>query len=161
LEQKFNNQVEVNMKLRIALMTMTLVACGQMAMAQATYQGKISGIFNEKCVDCHGKDAAPEYQVFKKQKDVYMAKGQGMRMDSYTLLSSYVVWPNSGALMRRLDDGSNTKDKKPGNMYIHLGSTTAERAQNLALFKEWVGGWSLKRWKDLSKAELDAMKVPY
>jgi cytochrome c1 len=149
------------MKLRTAIMTMALVAVAQMAMAQATYQGQISAVFNDKCAGCHGKDAAPEYQVFKQQKDAYVAKGQGMRMDSYTLLSSYVVWPNTGALMRRLDDGANTKDKKPGNMYEYLGSTAAERAQNLALFKEWVGGWSLKRFKDMSKQELDAMKVPY
>lgn len=150
----------LNMRAGI-IMAMALVAFAQMAMAQTTYQGNISKVFNEKCAACHGNDAAPEYQIFKKQKDVYMAKGQGMRMDSYTLLSSYVVWPNTGALMRRLDDGANTKDRKPGNMYEHLGATPAERAQNLALFKEWVGGWSLKRWKDLGKDELDAMKVPY
>ena len=42
---------------------------------------------------------------------------------------------DTGAIMRRLADGANTRDNKPGNMYPHLGSSDAERAANLALFK--------------------------
>jgi hypothetical protein len=66
---------------------------------------------------------------------------------------------DAGALMRRLDDGKNTKDGKPGNMHTHLGSTDAERSENLETFKKWVGNWTLKRKKELSKEELEAIKA--
>jgi hypothetical protein len=67
---------------------------------------------------------------------------------------------DAGALMRRLDDGKNTKDGKPGNMYTYLGSTDAQRSANLETFKKWVGSWSLKRRKELGTEELDAIKAP-
>jgi hypothetical protein len=67
---------------------------------------------------------------------------------------------DAGALMRRLDDGKNTKDGKPGNMYTYLGSADAQRSANLETFKKWVGSWSLKRRKELSTEELDAIKAP-
>ncbi len=64
--------------------------------------------------------------------------------------------------MRRLDDG---KGGKPGNMYQYLGSTEEERQQNLKLFKEWVGNWTLKKWKDITKditkEDMDGIKVKY
>ncbi len=84
-------------------------------------------------------------------------------MDSYADLLMFVAWPDTGALMRRLDDGQNTADCKPGNMYQYLGATDAEREQNLALFKAWVGedAWTLKRKKDISKDELLAIKAEY
>jgi hypothetical protein len=84
-----------------------------------------------------------------------------MRMDSYSLLISHIGWPETGALMRRLDDGSNTKDKKPGNMYQYLGASDAERKANLAVFKEWVGNWTLKRWNEITKEELNGITVRY
>lgn len=40
-----------------------------------------------------------------------------MRMDTNSHLACFAGWPNTGALMRRLDDGSNKEVKKPGNMY--------------------------------------------
>jgi hypothetical protein len=82
-------------------------------------------------------------------------------MDSYTYITSFIVWPDTGAIMRRLDDGQNTKDGKPGNMYRNLGRTEEERQKNLAIFKEWVGNWTLKRWHEISKEELDRIKVKY
>lgn len=71
--------------------------------------------------------------------------------------------------MRRLDDGANTPDKKPGNMYEQLGATDAERKANLALIKAWVGegAWNLQRWKKrgqvpaITKEELDKLKLKY
>ncbi|MBT9537978.1 MAG: hypothetical protein IVZ94_07575 [Nitrospirae bacterium] len=63
--------------------------------------------------------------------------------------------------MRRLDDGKNTKDGKPGNMYQYLGSTEEERQQNLKLFKDWVGNWTLKKRKDITKEEMEGIKVKY
>ena len=71
--------------------------------------------------------------------------------------------------MRRLDDGTNTSDKKPGNMYKYLGETDAERATNLKMFKAWLGegAWNLNRWEKrgevpaISKEQLDKFKVKY
>jgi len=84
-----------------------------------------------------------------------------MRMDTYSHLIFYTAWPDTGALMRRLDDGKGVKDGKPGNMYQYLGGTEEERQQNLRLFKEWVGNWTLKRWKEFSKEDVEGIKVKY
>ena len=82
-------------------------------------------------------------------------------MDTYSHLITYVGWPYTGALIRRLDDGTSREDKKPGNMYEYLGTNDAERNANLATFKAWVGNWNVKRWKDISKEELDAIQAKY
>ncbi|MFZ6008270.1 MAG: cytochrome C, partial [Nitrospirota bacterium] len=97
----------------------------------------------------------------KEEKDMWLSKGKGMRMDTYSHLVFYTAWPDTGALMRRLDDGKGSKEGKPGNMYQHLGSTEEERQQNLKLFKDWVGGWTLKRWKDITKEDMDGIKAKY
>jgi hypothetical protein len=89
-------------------------------------------------------------------------------MDTYADLIFFIGWPDTGALMRRLDDGKSAAGK-PGNMYKYLGDTDAERAQNLALFKAWVGpaGWTMKRWSArgavpaVSREELDSIRVKY
>lgn len=128
---------------------------------EATYTGQIAPLVNARCSGCHGSNAAPEYHAFKKDKEKWIAKGKGMRMDSYSHLVFYTAWPDTGALMRRLDDGKNSKDGKPGNMYIHLGNSEDERQRNLALFKGWVGNWTLKRWPDISKEELNSIMVRY
>ena len=60
---------------------------------------------------------------------------------------------DAGALMRRLDDGSNKDDGEPGNMYSKLGSTEEERQEKLATIKEWVGSWNLKRSDELTEEE--------
>ncbi len=72
-------------------------------------------------------------------------------------------------MMRRLDDGQSTADKKPGNMYQHLGEDEEERQKNLKLFKAWIGedAWNLKRWNArgdvpaITKDELNKLKVKY
>ncbi len=111
-------------------------------------------------LSCHGKKS-PEHDEFAKDKKGYTEKNIGMRMDTYSHLITYVGWPYTGALIRRLDDGTNREDKKPGNMYEYLGATDAERNTNLTTFKAWVGNWSVKRWKDLTKEELDAIQAKY
>jgi len=63
--------------------------------------------------------------------------------------------------MRRLNAGGGTQEGKPGNMYRYLGETEEERQRNLGLFKGWVGNWTLKRWKEISKEDLDGIKVNY
>ena len=127
---------------------------------EISYTANIKSIFDQKCINCHGADA-PEYKEFKKDKKKYIALNKGPRMDSYTYLLYFVGWPDTGALMRRLDDGNNTKNGKPGNMYVNLGDTEAERQSNLETFKAWVGNWSLKRWSIAKKEEIEGMKVTY
>ena len=128
--------------------------------AEVTYTQQIKPIFDARCAACHGTDA-PEYPAFKKEKEAWLAKGIGPRMDTYSHLIYYTGWPDTGALMRRLDDGANTKDGKPGNMYQHLGENDAERQANLALFKSWVGNWSLKKFDAQTKDDLTGIKVTY
>ncbi len=128
---------------------------------ETTYRKHIKPVFDTKCIGCHGHDAAPEYYAFKEEKDKWLAKGKGMRMDTYSHLAFYTAWPDTGALMRRLDDGKNTKDGKPGNMYQHLGATEEERQQNLKFFMGWVGNWTLKKWPEITKEEMNGIKVKY
>ena len=127
---------------------------------EISYTANIKSIFDQKCLNCHGADA-PEYKEFKKDKKKYIALNKGPRMDSYTYLLYFVGWPDTGALMRRLDDGKHTSNGKPGNMYVNLGDSEAERQRNLEVFKKWVGNWSLKRWKVATKEEIEGMKVTY
>ena len=126
-----------------------------------TYRKDIKPLFDTKCAMCHGTNAAPEYQAFKEEKEMWVSKGMGMRMDTYSHLIFFTAWPDTGALMRRLDDGKGSSEGKPGNMYTHLGGTDEERQRNLTLFKEWVGSWTKKRWNEITKEELDGIKVKY
>ncbi|HSH13163.1 MAG TPA: hypothetical protein VLA15_05425 [Desulfurivibrionaceae bacterium] len=128
---------------------------------ETTYRNQIQPLFEAKCSPCHGGDAAPEHAAFKEKKEHWLAQGKGMRMDTYSHLVGYTAWPDTGALMRRLDDGQGQPGGKPGNMYLHLGDTEEERQRNLGTFKAWVGNWTLKRWKEISKEELNAIQVKY
>ena len=145
----------------IALAGIVLMAATNGWSSEITYTSHIQSLVAAKCVACHGKDAAPEYHAFKKEKEKWLAKGQGMRMDTYSHLIFYTAWPDSGALMRRLDDGKGSKDGKPGNMYQHLGASEVERQKNLSLFKSWVGNWSHKRWNEIFKEDINGITVKY
>lgn len=149
------------MKMTAAAIGLTILATTAVNAQETTWSGSIKGIVEKQCSACHGADSAPEYPQFKKEKEKWQAKGLAMRMDTYSHLVSFVGWPNTGAMMRRLDDGKGSKEGKPGNMYQHLGATEEERQKNLALFKAWVGNWSLKRWPDMTKEELNGIKVKY
>jgi len=131
------------------------------ASEQITWTGSIRDIVEKRCVMCHGSDAAPEYFEFNKDKQKWTALGRGMRLNTYSHLVFYTAWPDTGALMRRLDDGSGKADKKAGNMYEHLGENEQERQKNLALFKAWIENWTLKRWNEISKEEMQRIKVQY
>ena len=135
---------------------------------ETVYTKHIKPVFDRQCAVCHGKDA-PEHGDFKRDREGYTKKGLGPKMDSYAHLASYAGWPDSGAIMRRLDDGKNAKDGKPGNMYAFLGATDQDRARNLATLKSWLGegAWNLNRWEarsnvpGITKEQLDKVKAKF
>jgi mono/diheme cytochrome c family protein len=155
--------MNVPMKLAgLAGLAALLAACSTAPSAPAakvTYDNTIRQLVDKRCSECHGNDA-PSMPDFKKDEEGYKAKKLGPRMDSYENIMVMVSGSDTGAIMRRLDDGANTKDGKPGNMNKHLGRDDAERAANLALFKSWVGSWNLKRAKDISEEERKAVLAP-
>ena len=133
-----------------------------------TYRKHIRPLFQSQCASCHGADA-PYLGDFKEKKAKYVAKDIGPRMDTYADLIFFIGWPDTGAIMRRLDDGKSTKDGKAGNMYEHLGDSDQSRQKQLKVFKAWVGeeAWSLKRWgargdvPGATKEEISKMKLKY
>jgi mono/diheme cytochrome c family protein len=143
----------------LAVFVILVMSVPVFAADTVTYEKDIKGIIAKQCLSCHGSDA-PSMEEFKRGEDGYKKKMKGPRYDTYANLMVVVKGSDAGALMRRLDDGKNTKDGKPGNMYTYLGSTDAQRSANLETFKKWVGSWSLKRRKELSTEELDAIKAP-
>ena len=147
-------------KVIMGLAAMALVWGVQAQAADVTWQKDIKPIFDRQCAGCHGAES-PEIGEFKQDKKKWTDKGVGMRMDTYSHLIYFVGWPDAGALMRRLDDGSSNAEKKAGNMYQHLGANDAERKANLEIFKAWVGNWNLKRWKDVTKEETSTLKVKF
>lgn len=152
---------EANMKIMVLIWMALMLISFNVYAGEVTYRTHIKPLFDSKCIACHGPDSAPEYEAFKSEKEKWLAKGQGMRMDTYSHLIFYTAWPDTGALMRRLDDGKNRKDGKPGNMYQYLGTSEEERQKNVKLFKEWVGHWTPNRWPEITKEELNKIKVKY
>jgi len=146
-----------------------LLIVGFVAVASAqdlSWRKDIAPVVSMQCGACHGQNA-PEYNDWmllgeEKRKTI------GSRMDSYPHFMSYVVWPATGAIMRRLDDGK-AGGGKPGNMYKFLGGTDKEREINLKLIKGWLGdgAWNLNRWKArgdmpaITKEQLDKIKAKY
>jgi mono/diheme cytochrome c family protein len=129
------------------------------AYGDVTYEKDIKKIINERCSKCHGSDS-PTMEEFDKDKEGWKKKMKGPRLDTYYHLMIVIKGEDAGALMRRLDDGKNKPDGKPGNMHVFLGKTDEERASILETFRKWVGNWTLKRKKDLTEEELKAIKAP-
>jgi mono/diheme cytochrome c family protein len=171
----------------VTLTLPVLVACGAMAQPQAvpastvkvaaptmapapagSYRAAIAPMFKQKCAECHGAES-PTLAEFKLNEDFYKKEKLGPRTDTYENLLQIIAYTDTGALQRRLDDGSNTADKKPGNMFKYLGETDAERLANLAVIKAWVGegAWNLNRWAKrgdvpgITKDQLDKLKLTY
>ena len=140
--------------------TAALVTTAALAADAITYREHVRPLWEQKCMGCHGQ-GSPYLAEFEADKEKFIKSMRGPRMDSYPALVIYVGWPDTGAMMRRLDDGKNTQNNKPGNMYQYLGADEAERQKNLALIKSWVGegAWFLGRFKDLDKATLAKIKV--
>jgi len=76
-------------------------------------------------VRCVSRASAPEFNDWMLLGDDKRAT-VAPRIDTYPNFMTYVVWPATGALMRRLDDGK-AAGGKPGNMYQYLGSSDEER----------------------------------
>ena len=152
-----------------AFATLSLAALSFTAQAaDVTYRNDIKPLVKAQCDECHGNDS-PALADFLLDQEKYKKEKTGPRTSTYGDLIQLIGWPDSGAFMRRLDDGTNTADKKPGNMYKYLGETDAERAKNLALIKAWVGegAWNLNRWgargdvPGISKDQMDKLKLKY
>jgi hypothetical protein len=151
-------------KIAYAAIVAATVWSVHVAAAEVTYTKDIAPIFKEWCSECHGAES-PVLHDFLKDEKKFTKEKTGPRMNSYADLIFYIGWPDTGALMRRLDDGKTAKDGKAGNMYTKLGSDDAERQKNLKIFKAWVGegGWNLNRWTPrgevpaISKEQLDKL----
>jgi hypothetical protein len=147
-------------KMVINLALLAFIASPALA-AERTWRNDVQPIVKAKCVSCHNSDD-PEYNDWRLLSEEKQ-KAVGPRMDSYPHFMSYVVWPATGAIMRRLDN------VKPGNMYEYLGDNEAERAANLTIIKEWLGegAWNLNRWKvrgdepGITKEQLESIKAKY
>ena len=123
-----------------------------------TYEKDVKPIIAKRCLSCHGS-TAPTIEEFNENKEGFKQKNKGPKMDTYDDLMIFVNGKDTGAFMRRLDDGKNTKDGNAGNMYMSLGGTDAERAENLLVIKKWIGGWTLKRSAEMTDAEKKAIKA--
>ena len=155
--------------LRALIVIYALIAfpAGSVA-AEVTYRKDIRPVWEQKCGACHGA-SAPYLGEFKENSKKFEAQFKGPRMDTYADLIFFIGWPDTGAIMRRLDDGKGAASGKPGNMYQYLGANDQERQKNLTLFKEWIGkdAWNLNRWKArgkvpaITKDELNRIKVKY
>lgn len=160
------------MSKRVALSAFCMALAGsvfavQAAASEVSYRKDIRPLWESRCSSCHGKNS-PLMPQFEEDSERYEARNLGPRMASYSELIYFVGWPETGALMRRLDDGSTAGT--PGNMYQNLGDTETERQANLQLFKRWVGGddaWFLNRWNargevpGVTKDQLDRLKLAY
>ncbi len=135
---------------------------------EVTYREDIAPMIKKLCSECHGP-TSPNLAEFSLNQEKYKKEKLGPKTDTYADLLQIIGWPDAGALMRRLDDGANTADKKPGNMNKYLGETPAERAANLTIIKAWLGdgGWNLNRWSKrgdvpaVTKEQLDKLALKY
>jgi len=123
-----------------------------------TYEKDVKSIISKRCLSCHGSDA-PTIEEFNKDKEGFKQKNKGPRMDTYENLMVFVNGKDTGALMRRLDDGKKTPNGKPGNMYLWVGKTDSERVENLSIIKKWVGHWTLKRKHEMTEEEIKLIKA--
>ena len=80
-----------------------------------TYEKDVKPLIDKYCLSCHGSDA-PTIDEFERDKEGFKQQNKGPRMDTYENLMIFVKGKDTGAFMRRLDDGKNTKNGKPGNM---------------------------------------------
>jgi hypothetical protein len=152
-------QATTRVMLLVILLTAGVIGhAASQEQGNVTYEKDVKSIISKRCLLCHGSNA-PTVEEFNKNEEGFKQKSKGPRMDTYENLMTFVNGKDTGALMRRLDDGKNTKDGNAGNMYKNLGGTDAERAKNLLVIKKWIGGWTLKRSAEITDAEKKAIKA--
>lgn len=131
-----------------------------------SWRKDIQPVVTAKCGACHGANV-PGFADWNVQR--VKDKNLAPRLDTYAYFMNHVVWPETGAMMRRLDDGKATPGGKAGNMYVYLGADDDERARNLQTIKAWLGdgAWNLNRWQKrgdtpaIAKEQLDKIKAAY
>lgn len=144
--------------------TATVFSLSSATAEELTWRNDIAPMIAANCGACHGADR-PTYREWRLLSDEDRAR-VGSRMDTYDHFMSYVIWPATGAMQRRLDDGTN-RGGEPGNMYVFLGSTDEERAENLEMLRDWLGAWNLNRWTDrgdvpgITKEQLEAISAEF
>ena len=153
-----------------AMIAVMVTGANTGALAQdTTYRKDVKPLVDAKCAACHGA-GSPSLAEFLLEEKKYAAAMKGPRLDTYADLLMLIGWTDTGAIMRRLDDGKNPlAGGKPGNMYQFLGGTDEERQQNLQTFKAWVGpdAWNLNRFKargnvpGVTKEQLEKIQVKY
>ena len=152
---------------RIAVIPVLFAGIITSAAAQdMTWRKDIQPLVTAKCGACHGAKQ-PGFAEWNVQR--VNDKTLAPRLDTYAYFMNHVVWPETGAIMRRLDDGKGAPGAKPGNMYAFLGADDAERAKNLQTIKAWLGdgAWNLNRWEKrgdtpaISKEQLDKIKAKF
>ena len=151
------------------LVSLTCVTLAMPALAaDVTYRNHIQPLIKAQCAECHGNDS-PTLAEFLQDEEKYTKDKLGPRTNTYADLIQLIGWPDSGALMRRLDDGSGSAEKRRGNMYKYLGESDAERAANFKLVKAWVGddAWNLNRWAKkgdvpaVTKEQMEKLQLKY
>lgn len=157
------------MKSKCMALCISAVFAAPVLASDVTYRKEIAPMIKAQCSECHGAEA-PALAQFKTDEEKYKKEKLGPRIDTYADLAALIVWSDTGAFMRRLDDGtSQFAGGKPGNMYKYLGETDAERQANLAIYKAWLGegAWNLNRWSArgevpaITKEQLDKLKLKY
>ncbi len=154
-------------KLLCALSVLVAIA-GTADAQELTWRKDIQPILQAQCAGCHGS-SAHVYEEWNLDREKLTKQNIGPRMDTYAHFMRHVIWPATGSIMRRLDDGKAAPGGKPGNMYGYLGATDAERARNLQAIKSWLGdgAWNLNRWSSrgnvpgITKEQLDRVKAKF
>lgn len=116
--------------------------------SRITYEKDIKKIIADKCFDCHGSDS-PSLKEFRRNRDKYISENKYPGLDTYEELMEFITGDDVGSLTKRLDDGANTSDGKPGSMYVYLGDSDKERAENLRTIKDWLGHWDIRTRHDI------------
>jgi hypothetical protein len=155
--------------MRVLKVFLGLFACISVSAGaqELTWRKDIQPVVAAKCGACHGA-SQPEFSEWNVRR--VTDKNLAPRLDTYPFFMNHVVWPETGAIMRRLDDGKAAgAGGKPGNMYSFLGADDAERSRNLQLLKTWLGegAWNLNRWAKrddmpgITKEQLERIRAKY
>jgi len=94
-------------------------------------------IVKAKCATCHGA-SAPIYEEWNLDRKNYESKQVGPRMDNYVDFMRHVLWPATGSMMRRLDDGKNAAASPATCTPSSARTTTSVRATSTPSSPGWV-----------------------